>query len=1101
MRKGLPLGALASSAIHLPMWNGSTLDRGPDANTVTSTQTGAGPAVTYADGPFGDALQFGVTGTTNYPRLEVTPSTTWSGAFRILCWARSQDPTNVRSLITRRPVGGSFSYVFAARVSGNDFSWTVWNSVGSNTTCTPEVTFMPAGMARWCFWEFGFVPSTCLYVKRDDQLWGYKATTLANVRSTVLGPIQIGSEVSDAVSSQWTGQIAGVRIDTTSDIAATWGPNIGPDRATRRGFVAVDIDLKENLEADTWTDDTTGGFYRAKSGIDLGSFIVGAEDVVSVKSTTGTTTTTYAEVGNVTDLDAASNSYFYDAINSRLYSSENPASADVFMVAIRARFGTRTLRRGFRTYIPVLGEASAPERRMSAWNQPFDQGRQGSLSIAAQHADLPTGIASEEATAIAWKGAEFRMALMSDRLPWVQRIVLAKGIVDAQPEDQRDTLGATTFHEIGKFYRIPAGDKIADKATWPYIREEDDGYQWPSIFGRGHPRVRAVCVDTRPTTVGGVGPVYRRKICDHKIAAITRCGYGVTVGLPMYSIDLSVAELYTAAGPTYEVWVDVAGYGTASTSTSTPGTPYYTFGTESETDTTPVLVGQGLMTLYGGVAAVAYGSTWAATGARVLLERRWAETGDFLGFLQRHLSEEICHTYYVPSTELWEFEDVVKSDALEWTLRDEDLLDESWRDDRSQLATRANIVAYVYTATSSGEVKKGSGTTLALKADPKYGVKATWTPLGGALGGMYTKADADLFIPKVQRFMEAPTWFHSVTVGSRFASIEQFAVVSDQTSRRPSAAGSRFRVMSVQPNPVQGTVSLEMVSETNYPGDAGSSTGSTSDPPVRDPFLPYSVIDYGDSAGTALATTGAWTPVGTHETISGVLTGQAFASAMTHRFQVYAQRTGGAADADFQLRIRDITNGVTIASIAGVSTTAGFATASTSFTLPTGRCRVRLEYLLAAGVAGTLFTASWMARENTGVLLSDKVGPLTIWETGVRTGASCVVATAWTRVPSFGAGQLAPVFVPADLSKRAVVYADGAGTTGFQLALMEIPTGTSPGSFVATVAPFGTITTAGFYEMPSVTARWGYPWWLVYKCASGTGVVYSAAVHIRFRGY
>ena len=1098
MRYGLPQGTTSATIFYLPMRDGETTDKSASA-LAASVPSGAS-APSTAPGYYGDALQFG-TGS-NTSRLEFT-GISWAGSFTVEFWAFVESGGSTLSAIARNATTGGEKDVFDLRLSSTSVTARIVDDAAASYTITAAVArafvaadlmqgnrMMHVRLVHDAAGGFG-------YLFLDGQMVGKAAHTLGALATASLGPIQVGGEASTTRTSQFIGRLEQVHIRNVADTSFdAMSANLRPDRLALRNEAAVEFDLEEDVQSDSWTADGGGGHYRALTGFTLGTFVVQPGDVVGVASRLSSVTTTYTQVGNVTDLDAASNSYFVDAVNSRLYVSEDPAalaSGTILAVQVRVPFATRGLVRGHRWYIPALVAATAGERRMNLWDEALSVGGGGTVSIAAQHASLPTAFGVEEGTGVVWTNMPARMRQWSPHLPWAALVKTFVGVVDAQPDDDGDTLSVRLVAEAGKFHRVRMEGAVCDTDTFPRAVADAIGYVWPTIHGTLHRHVPAKCVDTLPTTVSGQASMIRYKVANHPLTymRLHYTGSPVAPYKGMRVIDLNVGEFWIlgSGGPTTEVWVDCAGVGTPTTPTYASATPVGEFGDPADALTDGKSLIQDMLTRTLGISSSAFDSTWAATAARILSLRRYAEQrGDasgYVGLLSSYLSELITFLYFRLSTEKWAWEDVVKADASDWTVEDIDCIAEQWPvADASRLARRANAKATAYRRDLTGKVFKYDATTLALKADDKYQRKATWDPFGGATA-FASGATAKNWITAIRLLLEEPQRYPRLRLSGRFAQAEQFDVLTINTTRRPSAAVARHRGAAITP---AADGSVEVLNMPEYPFPAtGAAVVDT-----REIWSPQTHLEYGNSTGLSLAATaGAWTAVDNHMQLWPRATWGGVPTGIAHRFQVRAQRIAGAADTDLQFRIRDLDGGATLATI-NCSTTLGFQTAVTSFaSIPTANARLCLEYQAAAGVTGTLHLAGWQSEEASGCLLSEEMMHTCLWSTGYRTGAACTGASA--AVPNLAMGMWDPARFRPGSKLLWLLYADGTGTTTFTV---QISTLKSPDtSFGATpLIHFGTIpTSAGFVEKVMTTTAGSTAAAFVprFTIAAGTGYVYS----------
>lgn len=1012
-RVGLPACPSTSAALWLPFRDGSLSDLSGAGMTVTATGS-SGTLPTWAPGPFGDALQFGTNAASpTYPRLEVANHATinWTGAFSVECYFRTEEGANRRPLLARRAQNGGQLHAWELSAHASMVRFTIYNAAQlsdylENFQAFPGASTASSGTVYATRWMHvcAVYDGSAMYIYVDGALLAQKTTSIADINAASLGPIQIGAETSTVLTSQFTGRIAEVLIHSAAytDVSGI-GPNLTPERISRRQWHVHELDLRQQLQAETWTNDGAGGFWLAKADIPGGSFIVTPNDIQSVKANTVATTTltTYTEVGNVTDLDAASNSWFWDAVNSRLYVSENPTGLTTLEVIIRTRLADKDVIRGFNFYPAAIIEQQAAERAMPYWDRDYPTGGGGSLKIAAQHPDLPDGFASEEATSILWTNARVKSYALSDGLYWCQAVPQFAGVIDTQPEDARDTIDVKLMHTPSQLHKVPMQVKRAAKGStvnedYPKLDPRADGYVWPTIFGEGLRRIPIKCIDTTEQTVGGITGLLKWKVCDHPITLISGPGTGniKRTNAVMYSIDLSVGEFYvkkTDMAPDGDHWVDCSGWGTASDATSDAGVAYSSFGSTGDAlDTPEEWLRKALDTFAANPSAI-YGTTVAATGAVITTNRRCAEPmadeGGLVRFLRQLCAESLTFLYWKPSpitttatTQTCEWEYIDTGEAAAWIIRDADIIAERFDGDRSTIAKVAQAQAYAYQSPpDSSLLTKGVGTSLKLRGETRYGITRTWVPGSGLLTYLSTASQVNSWLAAIRPFLENVTWFHHVTVGSRFAAIEQMDVVDDQSSGVPDAAGSRFRVLSVSPKP-DGSIDLVLFSEANWTGSVAADT------PDRESLIPVPVYRFGEfGLGGARAGTGAYVAID-RTLIQG---GLPFAPNITHRFQMHGNRVGGGADTDAKLRLRDTTNSVTICEIGSISTSAGFQSSVTPANFPSGDALVELQYIGTNGANLVCNSASWEAQEEDGNEIGDPMSPCLLYASGSLAGSPC----------------------------------------------------------------------------------------------------------------
>ena len=1119
------MGLTTATKLWLPFFDGATADRSGSAHTVTAVSTGGAPE--WAEGPYGDAIQF----RSSVSRLDVTGTAKdIAGDLSIEFAFRSESNAVASALVAQRATNGSEKDRLWIGIDTTSITAIIYDGAGASTTvtCAIPLPYVNASLTNaryhWHHIRLAVDVGAFVYLFFDGLLVGKAATTIAAFDTASAGPLQIGGEASSTATSQFTGRIADLHIRSECDTSVnTLSPNLGARRTTRRHVTADDYDLPEMTEGDTWTS-SGGGYYIAAADLDIGALILDREDIVSVKATTSAgVVTTFTELGNATDVLAGTNNWGWAHATRRIYVSENPTGYTAFAVAVRVRVADRRLRRGDRWYIPALASIDHPERRFAWWEQAWQSGAGGKFAIA-KHADLPTALGNEEATSIVWTNATARTRTISDGMPWSESVIESVGFIDASPTDEPDRWVAQSYHEPARLYRVPMGERIADKATYPYMFEGYNGHAWPIVIGAGHLRIKAICIDTRPQTVGGATGLIRWKVIatpETGTPGLTFMQMGVGATLltspQMYSVDLDVGEFYTKqiVGFPADVWVDCAGWGTPTDPTSTPGTPVISWGSALDCDLGGELIGKRLLGLAG---ITSFGSTWAATFARAAGYWRVAEglpdNNALSKVLQRWMSDMLVYVYFDPDAETWECEDVVKADSSEWTVRDEDVIDVEWLPDRSMVSRRANVIATEYTRTTSGEVVKGAATTLQLTGQARAATREVYTP--ERMSGLTTVGSVDLWLPKVQATLENTTHMVRLTLGSAYRGIEQFDVLTVSLSSLPTGAEARFRILSVKPS-AAGRVTVDAFPEVHWPS-TGVSVSAT-----RTGGSPFYVTTFRGSqlGSTELPVKSAWTTIsyGFMED-NPALT---YPTDVTDRFNVEAQRVGGAADTDLKFRLAA---GTTIAGLSAITTTAGCSTTmttqtATTFTRPTARRLIALQYYLeAAATRGLLMNASWQAKEGSTNTIAMKLLPSTTWETSYVPGAICPATSGWTIIPKLGGGVLSYDFMRPGAEIVWNVYASGATGTGFELSIQFVRLGPSPTPTywpgrqyimssiapggVGQIATFGAITTEGIYTVTGANPVYGMTqvgFRLCYKCTSGYGTVWASAMAINQVGH
>lgn len=980
MRLGRRPGVTAATELLLPFARGGDIlqDLSPDERTVSYAGSGRRPR--WAPGYFGNALEFG----SGIQRLSVTGFSLAAG-FSVEAWVRTDDGASERTVIAATAEAGGQNSVFRLGVSATGATLTVWNngSLASDSVSTSPARARPTASAVWQHVR-GWWDGTSMGIDLDGQRWAFKPTSISATSALNLPALVIGGEESLSLSSTFTGRLECVRICSPGETGtAGLSPLARPDRVTRRTFDLRHIELREHAQADTWTNDAAGGFHMPLSDLTVGGFVVAPEDVVSVRARTLVVTTEFTAVGNVTDLDAGTNNYFVDPVTQRLYSSEDPTGYSVFEVGVLIPLADRPLVRGTRFYRGVVLPSPAGERRAGFYGEPPPTGGGGALALAAAYTDVDGTFVREEASKLAWRGAPVTTYEVHDGAPYSEATRSFIGFVEEPPDDSKDLLSVQTKNEIARLYKVPLQGQIATRGDWTYLDESAEGHVFPVITGLGHRKIKCIRVDTRWTDLGSSAFGYRYKFCAHGVARIAGLWVGgaFLLGVKIHNIDLSVGEFWYGVTPgETEIMVDVDGYGTAGTPTSSVN-QVLPFGNSSDCLSSPEdIIDDAYLRGLLGVAADEIGASFAVTGTRVKRGIRRADpvgdAGAAVATVGKHLDETLTTLYHSATSGDYEWEDVVKADAIQHTLYDIDVIAEVWRFDRSRLAKKINALATAYIQDLQGRVTVQEATDLDLLSDLRYDVKDI-ADLG--LTGIYNAATVDVHLAVVRALMESSLAFYGTTVSPRFSRAEIFDVFDLQVASRPSGMGTRFRVLSVNVR-ADRNVDLVLFSETPFPATGTSTFGS------RIRFSPSRRLTYSAGGVQALAdTAGAWAVVGTHrEPFQGPLLIPAGAS---HRFQVRARRIGGAADADLDFRVEKVGGG-TIFALGGCSTTLGFQTADTTpGTIPITDEQIRLEYKTAVGVTGEISSGGW-EHEEASPLLSDPLAPTTLWSWGNNSGAS-----------------------------------------------------------------------------------------------------------------
>jgi hypothetical protein len=1096
MRFGTYEGVDADTQLWAPFWNGDTADKSGQTVTVSDETTG-GQVPQPVRGYFGDALDFTPANATHHPRLDYDGAgLEISGDLTVECWVRIDDDgsnTGGTPVSMLNESGGSDNDFFFLRATGTLYQFRVWDSGATAYFVSVDGRHYTArlGGSRWMHLRGVLDVSTGLSLFLNGQLVGYEPFAAPiTMAATGFPDIQVGGANSDSQGTlDFVGYIADVKvrdvIDTDPD---TCSPSVAPARLTSRQLQAVEVDLREYLEGRSWTTDG-GAFYVAASTINLS--IVTRDDIVSVVETTSGTATTYTETGTVADVKAGSDNWFWDDVNLRLYSSEDPTAADSFVVTVRQRWADRGMQRGPAYYTPAVISTDPGERRMNYWDREYPVGGGGQLVVASQA--LVAGITSEEATDIGWTNAAYTVRMLSDGMPWSERIPLAEGIIDAQPQDDGNRIQARLLQRAAKLHRVQMEDEAIDRETYPRAWDGHDGHRFPFVIGHKHRQLPAVCVDMDPgKTVSGAD--YRLwQVTNHPIGYL-RLSSG---GAAMVDVDLDAGtfHLHTSYHPQFtNVVVDVGGFGASASPTSTASTFVAEHGDEDDVYTSPNDILQNVLTRV--VNESSFGTTWTGTDGRVAVWLRYVEEfgAGIADWVARFLTESQTFLYYDLAAEAWEWEDVVKADAVDRVLRDGDIIQERFPPDPSRLAKEMRVKTMAYLTKDGTPTAVGSDSLLELDVSAKYDARESWRPIGEP-AGFHTRATAAAWLARNRSHVETPPVFHEIVAGARWTDIEQMDVIDNQSSRRPSGAGNRYRVMSTHPM-TTGQTKMLLFAETPFAADGTSANA------LREGLSPLYQVRWGYSSGRSLSASqtgveiaddalfaypGAW--------ITPRVTGVA------DRWCVYAQRVGGAANSDLVIELYDLDNSNTLAT-AEIGTSAGFYTDTTLTSIPSTNARLEIRYTSAAGVTGTVWACSWVTDEDDTNALSSPITPHLIDAYGTATGQ----AETATGVISSARALKLPIQTSAAAVRydrlRVLWHFDATSATGCTLELqghMERPSeGADPWASGEAVGLTGTLDgTSGFavVDIDDVADLQKWPYMPYVRISSGTMTFNAVSVY------
>lgn len=1059
-RHGMGVGVTEDTVLFLPFHRGYLEDRSGSALTVTAQNAGgttlaAGSCAEgyLAPGLYGEALQFGSSGSV-LSRVEVASAAAINvtGELTLDVEFRSTDPGNERTLIARPG-----AWILA--VSGSGLTLTLTDSVAATETFTLPIAMGRGVASRWHSLRVAVsIAGGWVRAWWDGSLVLYKTiATVIDIASTGLNALQVGAHTATggagAAVSQWSGQIGRVRVqDVAENDLSTLAANLSADRITRRQVTIAHLDCPQQLQDETWTADGGGGYWLALSAFTAGSLIVSPLDIVSVKSKTAAgVETTYSETGNISLVDATSLTWWLDLANSKLYVHGDPSAATIFEVMVRLPLADHGLARGFRWYHPAILSWKA-ERRTAHLDEPFSTGSGGSLELAAAYVGFPAGLWSEETSAIPLTGARVYIAGTSDDRPWSSLTPLFVGILDSEPDAGRDVVALKLAHEMARLYKLPMAAKALDTATYPYIYQPDEGKVPNTLVGYSLLRVPCYCIDSRyQAGLGG----YQYIFGANPVARIKRIGKGATAfSTTLSNIDLTNCTFYSLAVPTGgPYWVDVDGLGTPSPATYSSSTLPCGNSSDIALGIIPIL--QRWLGLKLGLTASDYDATWSATEARAEIVLRRSEpmpsASAFIDYLQQTLLASYLFLYVKPSTEwqpaLWCCEDVVQADAADATLADADVISEEILVDRERIVSRLEVDALAYWVDSYGNLKDSKSVASDLDVGARYS-KAIGSVWRGGVLGHTSDTEASAFLTTITPLKDSPAYRYKATLPMRSVGLEQLSKATVSSTLIPSGLGTGFRAQSVAVGS-DGVVEVLTFPEAPLPADG------TTAAPSRSPMGPAQRFRASFPGGQSCATTGAWTRVGTFQ--HPMQGGWALMhSTMAHTLLVRAQRSGGAADTDFKVRLYDATNAQVIATLtSGVSTTLGYFTDTTFSNIPTGNAELEVQYYATAGVSGTVHDVSWWAKETAGVGLFDPLPPTLIYGYGVSSGlalsteltnlgtsnypVSAPAYSGYIKHPSGGTiGLSCPASLTTGTTQRLIIRADGTGASGLYIGLAQV---------------------------------------------------------------
>lgn len=1039
MRPGLPPGSRATAAVWLPLRGMS--GRGAVSASMLTEESGSGATIalgtgtapTGAAGMFSDAVQFG----SGVAPIQVTLASVLTLPFTLECWIYGDTPGSTYSVIGQT---SGANQVFYLESSWATITCGIKNAAGTLFTVANDVPFRGSA-SRWRHVRVVWTTAGG-WLLVDGALVGYTTSAPANLAAATVGPIQIGGETG-RVTSQWRGRIAEVRILLEADTSeASCSPNLLPARVSRGEARAWDIDVRQAVQTDTWTA-SGGAYYLAFADLEasVAGHLLGPDDVVgfSTAAAAGDALVTWTAAGNVADVQAAAagaNLYCVDPITARLYLSDDVSTYAHAALTVRCRFADRGLVCGGRYYWPVVTSSDAGARRTGYWNQAIPTSGGTTIGLAAQAPGLPLALMREDAGML-WQDAAVRARLVSPGLAWAEVVGQFQGLVAEQPPDDRDAVALRVEFEHRRLARVDAEQFVADRVTYPNVAESSIGAPFPMVLGTGHKGLSPVCVDTRPTT--GY-PLH--KVTGKGLAAITHVRLRhERVASAIQSVDLAAGTFrVNAIAGAVSVEVDCDGIG----------------GTSS--------IGQAQAILTALLGITEFGATWAVTAALQKYERRFVGDAVATDALLRICTEGSLFIYFSPQTGLWECRDPNPADAIDYTIRDEDIIAESVETLKDYVCRRVNMSAADYVldtvqTTSLNEYwRTGDVITRAVKGDARYPATQDLLNLcGDGRTGFATAAIASAWLTDVVPFLSVGHAIHVFKLPKRFAGADIMDVLANHSSRRAVGGGVRYRVLEAHAH--DGVVDVVAFAEATCP-----TSGIIQDIIPRSPAtVPMASFFWGSLNGVAVADT-VWAPVDTFVLIwPGDMTWPPhFRVGGANGGTVRARRIGGTADANLLFRLRDTTNSLTLATTVGHQAVAELPVEWPEFVnLPTAPALVQLEDQVAAGATGVVYTARANATETPGNITQDQPPPELLWAVGYRAGVTCAPIAAWTPVATLPAGIIVPG-IPGLSKYRFYLRADGTGCSGFDVRIVMFDGMSEVAGTIHEICRWSDITTLAF---------------------------------------
>lgn len=990
MRRAQAVGTRASTKVFLPFRDGEIADRGPSGLTVT--RAGGGPRLAVCSGLRDDGSPHASTADV----LSVASLSIGSSDFTLDGAVYLDAPGSSLTAVAQRGTGGQ-NHVFALVVSGATWTFTVYNAAGTGFSVSNAVPFLDATAPGWHEFRCVVDLSAGLYLFRDGQLVGYTTSAPANLATTSLPSMTVGGEASAIGTSTFLGRLADVHLFAEADTEERQPAR----RVTRRHVPALVCNRGRAVHGLTWT---ASGAHWYVAGSDVTAALLGRDDIVSVRSqeTPDDALTTWTEYGNLTDLDAAAptTGWCWDAVNSRLVIAADPDDYEdgLLAVVVRQRWAVRGVAHGPRYHVPAwLTGGTLGERRCARWNEVPQQGAGATYDLARQA--LLDDPLSEEAGGHLWAGSDVRVYDLGDGVTWPAAATVFRGHVEAEPPDDLDTVHVQVRDEWGRFFRARA-QRVLDKDTYPNADPLHLGYVWPTIYGAGHVEAQAVCIDSRQQPIPGTSPVvagYRWKVTDHALsyAAAMRWKGGNLTGVYNLSLEDGCEFWSDKVQPGETILVDCDGYGTPDAPPADGTLCTFPYGDRTDC----VKTQDGIWTFLLGLAyadgtSPTVGTSPALTAARGQVYRRGnrqhANPGDVVTEIGAHDSEALARTYHSLAG-TWERKDIVKADARR-IVRAVDLVERPrFSRDTSQIALTAETDACTYLRDVQGKLHVGDTVKRALRTPAKYRVpRATWKGLVEP-SGYHTMADVVASFDRTQPLREGPTRTAEIVLSAAFHDLEVMDPLTLELDEIPAGEGRDYRPVSVAVQ-MDGTVAVELESESLHPDDSTSATS------LRDPAYPFTRYRYRDATGTVSSAT-SWTRVGTDlQAMAGNF--GPYPPNVSHRLLVWAKRTGGGANSDYQLRlvgIDDAGSVTVIASISGVGTTAAFVATTSFANIPTAKRRLQLQAICANGATGQVYEATWCTKETAGNA-DDPFPPDLVGCQGNSSGGSLTASTANTTV-------------------------------------------------------------------------------------------------------